>query len=283
MDFHQIDNCLNKQKMLYHQLIWIMLIMENSRVENIQTKQRGSNSWVGTYAREEYQVDVAYMDFLNGSKKYAFVCIDSFSKKAYLKPSNTRTTEDATNFIKEAINKLGYPTKIFSDDGAEFKGNFEKFLEGERIQHTITLTHAQYAERFIKTTKKMLHDRVKHHKVDWVDIVDGILNKYNSTHHSSIDLTPNEAHDDKNSLRGKTSLTLKAKYKKKYPTIKEGDDVRILVKPRHYTDTKEYKNKLTNQVYTIEKIEMVNGQKYYYAIGYKKPLLRHEIHRLDLD
>ena len=55
---------------------------------------------------------------------------------------------------------------IVIHDGA-FMSVVKEFLDGEGIQHTTTLTHANVAERFIRTIKNMIHDRVRFNKKDW--------------------------------------------------------------------------------------------------------------------
>ena len=53
-----------------------------------------------------------------------------------------------------------------------FMSVVKEFLDGEGIQHTTTLTHANVAERFIRTIKNMIHDpRSDSTKKDWTSML----------------------------------------------------------------------------------------------------------------
>ena len=57
-----------------------------------------------------------------------------------------------------------------------------------------------------------------------------VVTKYNKTVHSSTGNTPNDGHKHINSSSVIVNLTLKAVHKRKYPTIEEGDHVKIDIK-----------------------------------------------------
>ena len=58
-----------------------------------------------------------------------------------------------------------------------------------------------------------------------------VLDKYNGKmKHSTTGMTPNEAHKDENSVEVKANSVMKEKYLRKYPNIKEGDEVRVFTK-----------------------------------------------------
>ena len=46
---------------------------------------------------------------------------------------------------------------IYSDNDGALRSVAKEFLDGEGIQHTTTLTHANVAERIFKTSKNMMH------------------------------------------------------------------------------------------------------------------------------
>ena len=117
---------------------------------------RGSNSSVAPFARYEYQIDI--MDMGNISKenepRYGLVCIDIFSKLGYVEPINNKDSISVYNALLKIFKKMGYPMNIYSDDDPAFKSKVKEFFNGEGINHIITLTHANVAERFIRTLKK---------------------------------------------------------------------------------------------------------------------------------
>ena len=74
-------------------------------------------------------------------------------------------------------------------------------------------------------------DALKQTKKDWFRHIDPIIKKYNSTLHSTIQITPNEATKPYNRLWIIWHLQSAAKKNKKYPEIKDGDMVRFKLKP----------------------------------------------------
>ena len=179
-----------------------------------------------------------------------------------------------------------FPKDVYSDDGPEFKGAFEEVLNMSDITHTITRTHAAFAERFIRTLKMMLNARLRHFKgLLWDDALAHVMQLYNNGKgrgpgpvdtHTSTGMTPAEGTKDENSLQVKLSLMLHAKHNRKYPPLHVGDWVRIRVKPDKMH--KEDANHWSDKQYLIANKEYFSGQ-LVYALdpGGKMFYLRHEL------
>ena len=90
----------------------------------------------------------------------------------------------------ECFKVLGQPLSVYSDDEDEGALNSEKLqvkIKGEGIEHIITKTHANQAERMIRTTKKIIADRLRANKdKTWVDMLKPSLNRYNTQVHSDV-------------------------------------------------------------------------------------------------
>ena len=162
----------------------------------------------------------------NGQPRYALVVIDIFSKFANVVPMKNKNGASVLSALKDTFKKMGFPMSIYSDDDGAFKSVVKEFLEGENITQIVTLTHANVAERCIRTLKNMIHDRVRFNKADWTNMLTPVLNKYNNTKHSSTNMTPKQAHKDDNTVNVRVNLTMKENNKRKYPNISEGDDVK---------------------------------------------------------
>ena len=148
-------------------------------------------------------------------------------------------SQNVLEALKKAFKKMGFPMSIYSDNDGAFQSVVKTFFDNEGIKHIVTQTHANVAERFIRTMKKMIHDRVRFNKAGWTSMLTASLNKYNSTVHSSTKMSPNQAHKDENNSSVRINLTLREKNKRKYPEIKEGDTVRYFQKRKgNYTDRK---------------------------------------------
>ncbi len=63
-------------------------------------------------------------------------------------------------------------------------------------------------------------------------MVDYVVNKYNNTVHSSTGMSPNRAHNDNNRVSVATSLAIHSNNKRNYPSLKEGDKVKIYSKQK---------------------------------------------------
>ena len=121
------------------------------------------------------------------------------------------------------------------------------------MHHVITKTHANQAERMIRTVQKMIGDRLRHYKAKtWVEVLKPSLNRYNNQVHSSTKTTPNNAHNLDNVIQVRTNLVLKEKHNRKYPNISEGDYVRIFDKGKgNYVSRKETRSQWSERKYEI--------------------------------
>ena len=254
-------------------------------------KYRGSNSYTAPFARFEFQADIMDMIPLTknpetkiplkeGDARYGLCCIDIFSKLAHIVPMENRDTEHALPAFKECFKKMGFPMSIYSDNDSAFQGGVKEFFKREGITHITTLTHANVVERFIRTMKNMIHDRVRFNKASWTAMMSKALEKYNDTVHSSTKMKPKDAHNDQNHMDVRVNLTRREKNTRKYPELKVNDMVKVFQKGKdNYTVRKEHNSKWSEQNYRINSIEYDKvANKIYRLDGLnKRPYLRHEI------
>ena len=207
------------------------------------------------------------------------VVIDTFSKYADVIPMKENNSESVLVALKQAFKKMGTPMSIYSDNDGAFQANVKKFFDDEGIKHILTSTHANVAERFIRTMKKMIHDRVRFNNAPWTSMLTPSLNSYNNKKHSSTGMSPKQAHKDDNQLNVAINLTNKARYRRKYPPINEGDEVKIYKKNKgNYIDRKETTPKWSIQKYKVKDIKYdIMGNKTYVLDGITRAYLRHEI------
>lgn len=257
-------------------------------------KHRGHNSYTAPFARFQYQIDI--MDTVpltqrkkrvgkkiviedNGQPPYALVVIDIFSKLANLVPMRNKNGVSVLPALKDTFEKMGHPMSIYSDDDGAFKSVVKEYFDNEGIQHIITLTHANAAERFIRTMKNKIHDRVRFNRGDWTVMAEQALKQYNKTVHSTTKEKPAEAHKDENHMDVRVNQTLKEKNTRKYDTINVNDMVKVFQKGRgNYTDRKEYLSKWTNRSYRVQAIEYdATGNRVFKLQGLERGYLRHEV------
>ena len=247
------------------------------------------NSYTAPFPKYEFQIDLMVMSSLlndvgvdvKNQPKFGFVCIDIFSKKCHIVPMEINDIETFFNAMLECFKVLGYPLSIYSDDeGALNSKKIQNYLKGEGIELIITKTHASQAERMIRTIKKMISDRLRHHKGSWVEMMKVSLKKYNSSQiHSSTQTTPNKAHDLDNVLDVRANQILKEKHNRKYPNVTEGDSVKVYSKGKgNYTSRKESRSVWSERKYKVILVgkDLLNN-KYYKLDGLSKKYNRHDI------
>ena len=289
--FGSIDETLKKAKAQDPSIIRVDVSQWMKKQPNKQIRRyRGSNSYTAPFARYEYQIDIMDMIPLtkepevkipkkNDEPRYALVVIDIFSKLANVVPMKNKDGTSVLSALKDSFNKMGFPMSIYSDDDGAFKSVVKEYFDAEGITHITTLTHANVAERFIRTIKNMIHDRVRFNKGSWTEMMTKALTKYNNTVHSSTKKKPKDAHDDKNHLDVRTNLTRREKNTRNYPEVKVNDTVKIFTKGRgNYTDRKEYVSKWSKEIYKIKEIIYDDvGNRTFKLEGLNRPYLRHEI------
>ena len=243
---------------------------------------RGSNSYTAPFARFQYQIDI--MDMVNLQKsesqpRYALVVIDIFSKLGGAQAMKNKDSNSVYDALLNIFKIMGYPMSVYSDDDPAFKAKVKELFNSEGINHLTTLTHANVAERFIRTLKLGIHDRVRFTNGKWEDMLKHVINKYNNTIHSSTKHTPKDAHLDKNSPDVAVNLSIKSIHTRKYKNINVGDDVKVYTKGKdNYTSRKEYNSKWSDKTYKVVSIDRdITFNKYYVLDGLKKQYHRHEL------
>ena len=89
----------------------------------------------------------------------------SSAKRLHVVPMNTNDTVTVYAALLECFKVLGQPLMIYNDDeGALSRRKAQDFFKAEGITHGVTKTHANEAERAIRTVKKMIADRLRAHR-----------------------------------------------------------------------------------------------------------------------
>ena len=252
------------------------------KLSNRQTQftYKGHNSFISPHPLFELEVDLIDLTKKateNDGYRYCMVAIDNFTKFAWGVAMKTKQPTDVINAFKEILEKIGVPKQMYSDQEGSFNNvGFIRLLNEHKIKHITTLAGAHTVERFNRTLKEKIQTRLDAMGLSrdkWLEQLKPIINKYNNTVHSTIDMTPNEAKKRGNKLMVSFNLLNKAKRNRKYPELSVGNNVRVMIK-KEPGITKGYMPKWSTQVYQVTFIKdddyMVNDNK-------KKVYLRHEL------
>ena len=141
---------------------------------------------------QQWQMDLADMQSMqkfNDGYRYLLVCIDVFSKYAWVVPLKNKTGPSLVEALKIIFTSGRKPEKIITDQGTEFfNGHFKALLKDEDIE-----TKASIVERLIRTLKtRMWRYFTAKKTVRYIDILPDLVYSYNHTVHRSIKMRPTD-------------------------------------------------------------------------------------------
>lgn len=192
---------------------------------------------------ELIQVDLAEVRSLaqwNNNINYLLLCLDTFSRKAFVRPLPNKSAPVVASAMKNILDEIGKPVKrLLSDNGSEFKNvKFKTLLQQYDILHSFSTAEvkAPHVERFCGTLKRLMHMHMtERERRIYIDQLDNLLNSYNSRWHRAIEMSPNEAFQPENREKVLAVLNRKRygpvamKRSRKDPEFKVGDVVRLKV------------------------------------------------------
>ena len=224
-------------------------------------------------------LDIAYIpkEWLSGNEnaKYLLVCIDTFTRFAYIELIASREENDYIPAFHKILTSMKLihkyqPTHLVSDN--EFDTNaFKKILEDKNIHHILTdpsnphHTRNAVVERLIQTLK----DRIQRYltannTTNFKKVLSKIVLAYNTARHRTIGVSPMYAmrhgwvHPPKSQRINKIDDETGVEQEKIQHEFKVGDRVRISTKQELNPFRKGHRAKFSQDVYII--IEKVNNR-----------------------
>lgn len=169
----------------------------------------------------------------NKNYKYLLTVIDCFSKFGWAIPIYNKSGIEIYKAFKSIFTKFKrIPNKIQTDLGKEFYNkDVKKLFKENNIIHFSTHSNvkASIVERFNRTLKEKMWKYFTENKTNkWIDILDSLIDNYNSSYHRSIKMSPLLASNKENSSQVENNLYGNIKnIEMKKPRYKVGDKVRI--------------------------------------------------------
>ena len=245
-------------------------------------RPRGYNTWVSPGPLFELEIDLIDLTAQaeeNDGFRYALVAIDSFTKVADAVPMRGKTAASLIEATAEVFEKIGRPKQLYSDyEGAFEAPAWRRFLNEHGVTMLQSVSGAPKVERFNRTLKTMLQTRLDAKDLSrdqWLGELGPILRKYNSTPHSTIEMSPNEAARPENKLLVAFNLSKHAVKKRRYPDLKIGDRVRVLL-------AKDPKRKGYMPRWSVDTFRVYGDQGGAYLVddGKRRVYHRHELQRV---
>ena len=219
-----------------------------------------------------WDADLMIMDNLakyNDGYSKVLIMIDIFSRYVWVRPIYRKTAKEVLEAIKSIFDEGRKPQQLRTDQGKEFTAHkVKQFLKAEGVLHIRTYAplKANYAERVIMTIKNKIFrylDRKETYR--YVDVLQDIVQGYNSTYHRMIKTAPKDINPDnewqifsqqyqpkkvvKNQLIQVKKEKPKPKKKKPIFKFKVGDFVRIPYQTSVFT--RSYHAKWTGEIFVI--------------------------------
>ena len=254
---------------------------------NVEQKKqlRGQKSFTPKEPYCKYQFDLFFVNDIPDQKcKVGVAMLDIFTKFATVIPIKSKSEGDVASGMIQGFKEMGKtPKLLYTDDEASLSTDAtQTCLRENNIRHHRTRGHANFVERFIRTSKKMMYDRIEADEkkgktnIQWIDYVFEVLLTYNNKMvHSAHNMTPKEARKPSNEMNVKLNMSMNAKRNRTYPEVSEGDKVKILGKKG--VREKERISTWSQNIYTIQRTENKLSQSYYYVEGIDRPYLRFEL------
>jgi hypothetical protein len=131
--------------------------------------------------------------------QYVLICVEHFSKHVEAIPlPNIQAATVAHAFLHEVLCRFGSPAEVVTDQGSEFKGEFDNLLKDCYIDHrTSSAEHPQsdgMSERCVQTIKKGIAKMVaeRRTKADWDTEVAWVVLGYRASPQMSTGFSPME-------------------------------------------------------------------------------------------
>ena len=245
----------------------------------------------------------------NNGYRYVVIVIDALTKYLWAFTVQRKTAENVrAGFVNIVHNNNGGPKELITDDGKEYYGKMNSFYKSYGIKHTVRKPtvikkySASMAERVIRTLRRMIMMYLKEGHYSWYDIMEQVVNIYNSNIHSTIGMSPTEARTaDVTKLREKMGMTEKVNmfHSDGSMTVETravqpitiygrddnfkfeiGENVKLLQKKRDFTPG--FHPSFTNEWYKVISRGYVPSEKNTYAKAYRIDGIRNLVYEQEI-
>ena len=133
---------------------------------------------------------------INNGYRYIMVIIDTFSRFCYVEALKQKTSENCAKALQTITSRNDVlPKAVLTDNGTEFKAEFNIWLDENNIKHRETRTYSPQAngivERANKEIRKIIRAlMIRYNTNQWKPMIRKVEEIKNSNFHSTIKATP---------------------------------------------------------------------------------------------
>lgn len=145
-------------------------------------------------------IDMQAKSGANSNIHWLLICIDHFSKFAWVRPMTSKALAEVAWELKKIVYEEGQkPAKFLSDNEFREKKEIVDMCEELGIEQKLILPYTPEsngcAERFVGTIKRKIATYLSQNETErYVDVLPSLLYTYNNTRHSATGYTPTEVH-----------------------------------------------------------------------------------------
>lgn len=215
--------------------------------------------------------DLSRLRRLNKGVCFLLTVIDVFSKVAHVRALKNKTGGALVSAFQDILEHSPQtPRRLQTDKGSEFMNKlFQQFLKTKGIVFFTSENEdikASVVERFNRTLKAKMYRYFTHHNTRrYVDVLQALVDNYNSSYHRSIRTQPKLVgpHNQHKVYAALYGCAMKKAFEKRPPPkLALGDRVR-LAQARH-TFQKGYLPRWSQELFTIH--QRLNTHPYVYKI-----------------
>jgi len=149
-------------------------------------------------------VDFTQISSTNDGVRYLLTCIDVFSKKGWAVAIHQKTASAVAKAFESILSRAPTPRMLQTNKGTEFvNSTFQKLLKKYNIHFYTSKNEdikAAVVERFNRSLKtKMYRYFTFKNTSRYVDVLQLLIDSYNSTPHRSIGMLPDQVNKETNS------------------------------------------------------------------------------------
>ena len=207
-------------------------------------------------------VDMSLFFRSNKGYEYLLTVIDVYSKYGWIVPLKTKTGKEVAQAFRKLFSN-GHPSRLWTDKGTEF---YNRQLKGVLEANDVMLYSTEneekssVVERWDRTMKNIMWKYFTANNTQkYIDVLPTMVDKYNSTYHRSIKLTPSDARNPSNYQHVYNALYGNVR-KSTSPKFHVGDKVRITRKKD--TFEKGFTPNWTEELFTISSVKATNPTTY---------------------
>ena len=128
-----------------------------------------------------------------GGEPYQYILIvqDIFSRVLFAHALKNKDQETCRQAFESIVRQAGIPDRLDTDNGHEFRGQFEDYLDEEKIHHSVSDARSKNARATLDAAIKGLRQKlarlqITRNRRDWASLLAQAVESHNRTVHGGL-------------------------------------------------------------------------------------------------